>query len=273
MANDPHRLQNASPIDGAGPGADAIVLRRRPRPPAGVEIHLVDVDAGASVEALIATATDEERERAARYRSPRDGRRHLARRLHLRRLVAARLDRPAESVRFLYGAHGKPQVADATLGVSLAHSHGLALIVLADGLEVGCDIEAVDPGFCWRELERAHVLAPAEAQALQARSPEAARAGFYELWTFKEAALKCLGVGLSVDADTIAIEHRRAVEVAGRPAAARLCACPLAAPPGFSAALAWRRRATSAPDCAALGRRGAKRHLGSAHAAAAPRWL
>ena len=68
-------------------------------------------------------------------------------------------------------------------------------------MEVGCDIERVDPGFDFEELATRY-FAPQEIANLQSLPAALRRAGFFWHWTLKEAYVKCRGIGLSLPLDS-----------------------------------------------------------------------
>lgn len=209
-------------------------LIRETAPPEEVELHLIDLDADDTPAAEAHAILDaDERARAARLRDPRDRRRFFLRRLHLRRRLAARIGCAPADMRFAHGPAGKPFVVGGGPSFSASHSHGQALIVVAGQGAVGCDIERIDPGFDWRSVLDADVLTPDEADRLAAEAPAAATALFFEMWTLKEAALKCSGHGLSAPGRTVPTQ--------GAPDAGggSLCATTLRLLPGYAAAVAW----------------------------------
>lgn len=92
---------------------------------------------------------------------------------------------------------GKPIVADpgTSLRFNLSHSGRLALVAVTQELEVGVDVERIDPrrdvaGLAGRALD------PAAAAAVCAAPLESRAAAFHEAWTRHEALVKCPGSGL-----------------------------------------------------------------------------
>ena len=92
------------------------------------------------------------------------------------------------------GEHGRPSFADATLpDFSLSHSGETLALVMGAG-PLGLDIEQHRPR---RNLQRlvTSILSPVEQEWLQSEADELA--GFYHLWTLREAILKASGRGLA----------------------------------------------------------------------------
>lgn len=139
------------------------------------------------------TLSSDERERADRFHFERDRIAFRAGRAWLRAVLAGYLGVPPAAIRFGYGPHGKPHLADRPdLRFNLAHSGGWAALAVATGREVGIDVEAIRP--IAERVERV-VFTPAEIAALNRLPAEERRLGFYNAWTRKEAYLKALGSG------------------------------------------------------------------------------
>ena len=138
-----------------------------------------------------------ERERAEGMRRPLSRDRWVASRWALRGVLARYLDEDPAAVALRLGERGKPALADptATLRFNLSHSGALALIAVAEGREVGVDVEEIDPERDVVPLaERG--LDPAAAAAIRAAPPETRATAFHEAWARREAIVKCLGSGL-----------------------------------------------------------------------------
>ncbi len=128
---------------------------------------------------------------------------------------------------------GKPSLAEPTAALcfNLSHSGGLALIAMAEGREVGVDIEEIDPGRDVITLaERG--LDPAAAAAVRAAPSETRATAFHEAWARKEAIVKCLGSGLGapLPRDPVTVStldvgpgYAAALAVAGQKALPRRC--------------------------------------------------
>lgn len=141
---------------------------------------------------LAATLSPEERARAMTYRDPVAQRRYAATRGILRQVLGGRLARDPAGLRFAYGPHGKPVLADGAISFNLSHSAELALIAIAPAGAVGVDVEH-RRRLLGTDRLAARFCTPAERAAL-ARLPEPQRGqALLQLWTCKEAVLKALG--------------------------------------------------------------------------------
>lgn len=168
----------------------------------GIELWLVDLEAPAREheapspgEALDGA----ERARAARFHFERDAHRYRASHTALRHLLAQRTGVPAASLRFGAGGHDKPRLdLPGAPAFNLSHSGRWALIGIGGQAPIGVDIEAP------REMGELMALAERNFTATECREllalPEAGRLrAFLRCWTRKEACLKAIGSGLSIE--------------------------------------------------------------------------
>jgi 4'-phosphopantetheinyl transferase len=188
----------------------------------------LEADAAAVEEARTLLDTGE-RARADSYRFDRDRRRFVVRRATLRRLLAKRTGTAPEALAFEENAFGKPRLRSGPC-FSTSHSGERMMVAIAD-VEIGCDLERIDPAVDWRPLAESF-FAPGEQRAL------ADREAFFRCWSRKEAFVKALGQGLSypLDAFEVSVGPEPALIAGGHGWA-------IAAPdagPGYAAALVAR---------------------------------
>lgn len=162
-----------------------------------VEVWSTRLDAAAAShgEALL---SDEERARAARFVFERDRMRFVAAHGALRSILARYLDAGPCDLVFVLGRENKPILIDVPLAFSLSHSEDIALIAVASHGEIGVDVEVV------REMRDAHALAqrhfnPTECTQLANVDSDDYDRAFLAGWTRKEAVLKAIGAGLTLD--------------------------------------------------------------------------
>lgn len=162
-----------------------------------------------------------------RIATPATENRQIARsrvRCALRETLAVLLGQPAASI-VLTSPPGGAIYADSSvcqLSLSISHSPGMSVAAICQGAAIGIDvmqIEAITPGYPeWMRLAGDY-LGPQVAAKLQ-RAPSAAFPNvFAQAWTDFEAALKCLGMGLT----------EWSPELAGRLASCRVLALDLPA--------------------------------------------
>ncbi|HEV3468492.1 MAG TPA: 4'-phosphopantetheinyl transferase superfamily protein [Pyrinomonadaceae bacterium] len=154
---------------------------------------------------LFGLLSADERERAGRFRSETDRQRFVVRRAALRIILGRCQGFEPRRLRFEYGPHGKPSLAEEfggdALGFSVSHSRGAAVYAVARGRRVGVDVERVRPLPDAGQVAR-RFFSPGEAAALGAVAPDERLEAFYNCWTRKEAFVKACGEGLSRPLDT-----------------------------------------------------------------------
>jgi medium-chain acyl-[acyl-carrier-protein] hydrolase len=153
----------------------------------------------ARLDELRQSLAADEHERAARFFFERDRRHFVAGRGWLREVLGRYLRQAPASLRFKYTAEGKPFLADDASGLrfNLAHSHGLALLAVARGRDVGVDVEYIRADFDADSLAE-NYFSPREIVALRALPEAKRRTAFFACWSRKEAFLKGIGKGLSL---------------------------------------------------------------------------
>jgi 4'-phosphopantetheinyl transferase len=155
------------------------------------------------LQTLWQTLAPEELQRANRFHFEKDRRHYVAGRGILRALLGRYLRREPAGLTFAYNPQGKPSLAgDAarTLSFNVSHSHGLALIAVTRGREVGVDLERIRPEFAGERVAE-RFFSPSEVAALRALAAAERLEAFFACWTRKEAYLKATGMGLSLPLD------------------------------------------------------------------------
>jgi 4'-phosphopantetheinyl transferase len=190
--------------------------------PAEVRVYYADastlIAASGGVERALACLHPAEPERFARYRKEDDRLNFLCGRLMARSLVGSLLGVPPTSWRWREGPHGRPEIAepDTTLRFNIAHSGGLVACALADGRDVGVDVEDVTRHQV--DIKVVHrYFSPVEAADVVAQG-EDWMDRFFLYWTLKEAYLKARGLGIAVPLSEITFRlaaDRASVSFAG----------------------------------------------------------
>lgn len=178
-----------------------------------------------AAEAL-AELSKAERSRAALFVTDALSNRWLTAHVAMRRILARELGVPPEAIVYGAGAAGKPFIASpAGSGVeySFSDSGDLALLAVGRGAALGVDVEACR-SISDLEGVAERFFAPQERLTLFALPEAERRAGFYRLWTRKEAYIKAIGTGLGHALDrfvvTIEADDVRFVSVDGDVSAA-----------------------------------------------------
>jgi len=196
---------------------------------------------------LAACLSEDEQQRAGRFRVPQVRARFTAARSILRDILGSYLGCPPSQVHFHYRKHGKPCLAPGAfsddLRFNLSHSHGLALYAVSRGSEVGIDLENTRTD---RDHDRLaeRFFSPLESSTLKGLAPEQRLDAFFNCWTRKEAYLKARGEGLAIPLASFSVslapgEPAALLSVAGDDREpARWWLSSIDAGPGFAAALA-----------------------------------
>jgi 4'-phosphopantetheinyl transferase len=208
-----------------------------------VEVWAADLSAIAiGLNECAAVLHDDERQRAASLRFDVHRERFIRRRWLRRRILSDRFGVDPASIRFEAEPLGRPRVTGPGpligLELSTSHAHGVALVSVRRGGDLGVDIARVGPG----DYGEARVfMSPGELVAWRAGPDGRSRDLFFRLWTRKEACLKAAGTGLARDPQTVeALEEMvtaPADPLRGFPAS-RWMTCELDVATGCAAALA-----------------------------------
>jgi 4'-phosphopantetheinyl transferase len=138
-----------------------------------------------------------ELERAGRFHFDKDRRHFIVARGFLRSVVARYLKSQPETLRFEYGAYGKPALGtEHTLRFNLSHSNEVALLAVSLDADIGVDVEHIRADFASEDIARRY-FSRAEVEVFNALPPEERVAAFFRCWTRKEAYIKAIGKGFS----------------------------------------------------------------------------
>jgi 4'-phosphopantetheinyl transferase len=186
--------------------------------------------------------TQDEQKTAASFLSERDQAQYRYCRATLRKLLGAYLGTPPETLRFEYGSHGKPSLAEphSKLHFNASHSRDWLLCAVASASAVGIDIETIRPDVnC--EAMAARILTADEHAAFRKLSQEEKVNSIFKAWTRKEAYVKESGSGIFFPFDSIVCAlHAQDVEGNWHPCGdheRQRHVCSLAAPANYAAAL------------------------------------
>ena len=145
---------------------------------------------------------EDELERWERYKVDRPRREFALCRAALRYLLCRRLGCTNSKLSFVAGDHGKPSAringASVPVRFNVSHSDPHGLITIAAGKRVGVDVEA---GMWQRDFDGIAriVFGPNECAEIASVRGEQKAHLFFRFWTLKEALVKALGTGLSIN--------------------------------------------------------------------------
>jgi 4'-phosphopantetheinyl transferase len=149
---------------------------------------------------LKCTLPSDELSRADRFYFQKDREHFIVARGLLRAILSLYLDTAPDQVRFSYGPRGKPALAITAsqdrLCFNLSHAGGLALYAVANGREVGIDLECVRPISEAEQIAK-RFFSSRENAVLQTLASGMKQEAFFNCWTRKEAFIKATGDGLA----------------------------------------------------------------------------
>jgi 4'-phosphopantetheinyl transferase len=174
-----------------------------------ISMYRVDVlltDAGEPQEipaALVSELSQDDAARAARFHQPRDRWLFLLGRSLLRYGVRERFG--IEHARLALSANGKPHLEPRQgIEFNLSHTRGWITCAFGRDCDIGIDVERLDRVIDGPGIAQAF-FAPSEQAIIEGASPSQRSDMFLRLWTLKEAVLKAVSIGLSLELDRFAI--------------------------------------------------------------------
>ncbi len=162
----------------------------------------------AEVTDLKRLLSEDERERAERFRFDYHRRRFIVCRGRQRQILAHYLDSRPERICFRYGAFGKPSLegpfCERRICFNVTNSGEIALLAVTLDREVGVDVERIREMSDFVGLARRY-FAAAECVSLFALPADQQLDAFFRCWTRKEAMLKATGKGLTFPLDRVVV--------------------------------------------------------------------
>ena len=201
-------------------------------------------------DAVLASLSASERERAERFPHETDGLLWARARGVLRALLGRYLDVEPATIEFRVDRQGKPKLAPRVCGAppsfNVSHSAPLALYAFTEAGAVGVDVEIARERAIDSVAIATRAFGAQEGRRLAGLEPAERERQFLRAWTRREAALKCRGIGIGGAAEA------QGRDLAGVPPGAQLCvrdldlgvgavgAAALSARPGQLLCWAWR---------------------------------
>ncbi|RJE44370.1 phosphopantetheine-protein transferase [Acinetobacter sp. JS678] len=130
---------------------------------------------------------------------PKAARLFLISRVLVKTVLADKLGISPHQVNIQLHPNGKPFVQGSkAVYFNLTHSADVIILAVTEEGEIGVDIEQVDREFEWMRVDS--VLAPIEIEWIKENEltdPFSVYQRFFQIWTLKEAYIKCTGEGMS----------------------------------------------------------------------------
>lgn len=162
-------------------------------------IILGRVTPDADLSSCWAALSNDERARAAAFRKRQSRDVYVATHGTLRGALSDALDVPAVDLRFELNEWGKPSLCPPfdALHFNISHSHDHFAVGLSRAAPIGIDIEMMSADAHY-EIS-ADFMSAREFAAFSSLTGRRKQHLFYDLWVKKEAFVKALGIGLSLD--------------------------------------------------------------------------
>ena len=156
-------------------------------------VRVVNLEELADYARLLSAA---EREKAETMRNETLRARFVVSRGLRREMLARATGRAAGELQFVEKEEGKPRLMDAAgWDFNVSHAGDYVAVVLARE-PVGIDLEEIRPVREMPVLMRRYFHAD-EVRAWEELAEQAKEEGFFALWSAREAAMKCCGLGLA----------------------------------------------------------------------------
>jgi len=174
-----------------------------------VDVWLISlIQPGATGGSYTDILSEDEQERAARFKFDRHRWPYIAAHVAVRSILSKYLKSAPARLKFINGTNGKPSLAAEfsahELQFNLSHSHEMALLGVTRGHEIGVDIEWIKEDYGFDEVAERFFTAK-EVADMRALPGHLQRQAFFKCWTSKEAFLKAKGTGLSGKLDEVEI--------------------------------------------------------------------
>lgn len=162
----------------------------------GIEIWSMDLCFCKDQEGILSKILNEkERQRAHQFKFDHLRQRYILCHGLLRYLIAYYLGGSPQDIVYDYGPFGKPFIQSQVLHFNMSHSGQRALYAFSQHVEVGVDIEYVNPSLSLEQLPFSLFTAVVQSEILSS-SPSLQKEMFYKKWVKMEAFLKAQGLGL-----------------------------------------------------------------------------
>lgn len=149
--------------------------------------------------------SEERQLKCLNYRFDEDKKRCIASDFLIKKILGDSLGEESRKIKIYTNENGKPYVKK-NIYFNLSHS-GHYVVAAVSGKQIGIDVEKIKPVkknmldyFCTAN-DKKYILGEEKNEG--ENIPEAALERFFEVWTFKEAFLKCTGEGMSKKAALI----------------------------------------------------------------------
>lgn len=132
----------------------------------------------------------DKKKRVDRYRFFEDKKRTIAGEMLARQAIAEWCCVTPESIAFDIKEHGKPYAKDLAVEFNISHSGNIVMCAVSNS-PIGLDIEEIRP------VDISVIKRVCNNDELKYALQDNSYKRFFEIWTFKEAYFKCIGIGIT----------------------------------------------------------------------------
>ena len=176
-----------------------------PLHPDSVHVWSITLDCSdGETGSFAAVLSEDEAERAARFRFSIHRNRFIVGRGSLRTILGRYLGTSPAELQFTYGPRGKPELVGETLRFNLSHSQGIALLAVTRSRAVGIDLEQITQEVELDKIAR-RICSDREFAAINRCPSEKRSQVFFNAWTRKEAFIKATGKGFSLPVEQVEV--------------------------------------------------------------------
>ncbi|WP_291328775.1 4'-phosphopantetheinyl transferase superfamily protein [Desulfovibrio sp. UCD-KL4C] len=122
----------------------------------------------------------------------------------LRQILGRSLQKSPEEIAYVRNSYGKPALKEGEVLFNMSHSENLTMIGLSDRLSIGIDVQRHIP-IDNIEAIADEIFSNDERLLLKSFPAELRNDEFFNIWVRKEALLKCLGVGLASNPQSLGV--------------------------------------------------------------------
>lgn len=154
---------------------------------------------------LLASLSEQEREKGGRLVKPEHCQRYLLAHGVLRDILSRYVDETPGAIRFGKHDHGKPYLLNSDLEFNLSHSGEQLVVAVSTKGPVGVDVELTQKNHEFDDIVYRFFAEQEQREYQLYKTEESRRQAFYRAWTRKEAYLKATGLGLSYPLNQFAV--------------------------------------------------------------------
>lgn len=149
--------------------------------------------------------SDNEKEKASKFRFKKDQNQFIISRGVLRVLSASYLNTNAKEIEFKYGEYGKPEFDfNCDLKFNISHSGDVGVLGFVLNFDIGVDVEKIKDDFDVLDIV-SNYFSQLEIETLKKLPKEKHTEYFYRCWTRKESFIKAKSLGLTFPLDSFSV--------------------------------------------------------------------